>query len=87
MNVSDCGTSRQVIGCGIRYSDGSCTVQVVSTGYADSMRAVLEHETGHCLGLGHNTSDRNSIMAPYQQNPPPPGPDAIDRANVRAIYA
>jgi len=86
VDVSDCGTSSQIIGCGIRFSDGSCTVQVVNTGYADSERAVLEHETGHCLGLGHNTSDPNSIMAPYQQHPPPPGPDSIDRANVRALY-
>jgi len=87
VNQTACGSDPQIIGCGIRYSDGSCTAQVVGRYSAEVKRAILEHETGHCLGLGHNTSDANSIMQPYLNfNRVPPGPDAIDRANVRAIY-
>jgi len=78
-----------VAGCSVTNPDGSCTAQVATgnEAYPEAVRAFLEHETGHCLGLGHNTTDPTSIMQPILYlTSPPPGPDATDRANVRALY-
>lgn len=87
VSQTGCGSSSRYVGCAFRYSDGSCTAQVLGSLSAALKRAVLEHETGHCLGLDHNTSDRTSIMVPvFDSNRLPPGPDAIDRANVRALH-
>lgn len=83
-----CGTNPQIIGCAFHTSDGTCIAQVRYQFSAEVKRAILEHETGHCLGLGHNDRDSTSIMQSYLDfNRLPPGPDSVDRANVRAIYA
>lgn len=90
VGVTACGTSTAIVGCAVGNPDGSCIAQVVNwlhVHYADVERAVLEHETGHCLGLPHNTTDPNSIMQPaIDISNPAPGPDNQDLADVHALY-
>ncbi len=75
-------------GCAVPGPDGSCTAQVKSwlLAYPDALRAALEHEVGHCLGLPHNTSDKRSIMSPnLSLMSPPAGPDNTDLGNLRDV--
>jgi hypothetical protein len=75
-------------GCAVPGPEGACTAQVKSwlTAYPDALRAALEHEVGHCLGLPHNTTDKRSIMSPaLSLMDAPSGPDSGDLADVRAL--
>ena len=75
-------------GCAFSDADGSCTAQVKSwlVAYPDALRAALEHEVGHCLGLEHNTTDRRSIMSPnISLGNPPAGPDNTDLSNLSTV--
>ena len=75
-------------GCAFATGDGSCTAQVKSwlVAYPDALRAALEHEVGHCLGLEHNTTDRRSIMSPnLSLGSPPAGPDNTDLSNLSNV--
>ncbi|MEP6629267.1 MAG: matrixin family metalloprotease [Lapillicoccus sp.] len=75
-------------GCAFPEADGSCTAQVKSwlVAYPDALRAALEHEVGHCLGLEHNTTDKRSIMSPtISLGDPPAGPDSTDLSDLSKV--
>ncbi len=85
---SDAAIASAIGGCAVPGPDGSCTAQVKSwlLAYPDALRAALEHEVGHCLGLPHNTSDKRSIMSPnLSLMSPPAGPDNTDLGNLRDV--
>jgi hypothetical protein len=92
VDVSACDgdqlTNAVVAGCAVHGADGSCTVQVKSwvSPYPDALQAVLEHELGHCLGLGHHTTDKRSIMSPVLSLfNPPSAPDSGDLSNLSQV--
>lgn len=71
-------------------ADGSCSAYVEPwiDAYPAAQLAALEHELGHCLGLPHNTTDPKSVMAPViSLMRPPKGPDAQDRADLKATLS
>lgn len=77
-----------VMGYASPQADGSCTVTVdpytVSSG-ANLLLAVTTHELGHCIGLGHVTDDRRSIMQPVLDGSIT-APDRRDLRNLAALY-
>ncbi len=57
------------------------------TGSLASLGTAIAHEFGHALGLGHNLTDPNSLMAPGFLRPSSGTlPDAADIAGLRALY-
>jgi hypothetical protein len=85
---SETATLAAIGGCAVPGTDGSCTAQVKSwlLPYADALRASVEHEIGHCLGLPHNTTDKRSIMSPViSLSNPPSGPDSTDLSNLSKV--
>ena len=85
---SEAAMGSAIGGCAVPGPDGSCTAQVKSwlVAYPDALRAALEHEVGHCLGLPHNTTDKRSIMAPsLNLTNPPSGPDGTDLSNLQHV--
>lgn len=88
---SDIGGNAVIVGCAIPQADGSCLVEVsefVRLYYSDAITAVIEHEVGHCVGLPHVTTDKQSIMVTsFPLGDPPRGPSAGDRKLVNAIYS
>jgi hypothetical protein len=92
VDVSACDSETASLGaiggCAVPGPDGSCTAQVKSwlLPYADALRASVEHEIGHCLGLPHNTTDKRSIMSPViSLGNPPSGPDSTDLSNLSKV--
>ena len=82
---SEVSITATIGGCAFGAPDGSCTAQVKSwlVAYPDALRAALEHEVGHCLGLAHNTTDKRSIMSPnLSLSNPPSGPDSTDLSDL-----
>ncbi len=92
VDVSACDSQTATLGaiggCAVPGPDGSCTAQVKSwlLPHADALRASVEHEIGHCLGLPHNTTDKRSIMSPtLSLANPPAGPDSTDLSNLSQV--
>lgn len=81
---SRCGTLCTEWGYATPQADGSCVVFVQS--FAQAWSYVTAHEIGHCMGLGHVTTDRRSVMQEAATNGVT-GPDTADLRRLGDLYA